>query len=126
MKRSPLFSITKAYSTTSTDALHVPSGCPPLDLKRGHVLKYAGWSPLQLIQRGVELHVLPSWSGKEHRGQERLMDASLHREPDFGNPYCEDVHPGTHPPTMEPNKGRQLPALEFSSLSTYLRGGTGI
>ncbi|GBO04774.1 hypothetical protein AVEN_3184-1 [Araneus ventricosus] len=33
MKRSPLFSITKAYSTTSTDALHVPSGCPPLDLK---------------------------------------------------------------------------------------------
>ncbi|GBM42954.1 hypothetical protein AVEN_140831-1 [Araneus ventricosus] len=33
MQRSPLLSITKAYSTTSTDALHVLSDCPPLDLK---------------------------------------------------------------------------------------------
>ncbi|GBM97552.1 hypothetical protein AVEN_246231-1 [Araneus ventricosus] len=32
--------------------------------QQGHVLKYEGWSPLQLIQRGVELHVLPSWSGE--------------------------------------------------------------
>ncbi|GBL75378.1 hypothetical protein AVEN_194575-1 [Araneus ventricosus] len=29
----PPLSITKAYSTTSTDVLHVLSGCPPLDLK---------------------------------------------------------------------------------------------
>ncbi|GBL76340.1 hypothetical protein AVEN_234579-1 [Araneus ventricosus] len=33
MQRSPLLSITKAYSIASTDALHVLSGCPPLDLK---------------------------------------------------------------------------------------------
>ncbi|GBM41978.1 hypothetical protein AVEN_3601-1 [Araneus ventricosus] len=32
-QRSPLLSIAKAYSTASTDALHVLSGCPPLDLK---------------------------------------------------------------------------------------------
>ncbi|GBM87707.1 hypothetical protein AVEN_57224-1 [Araneus ventricosus] len=30
------------------------------------------------------------------------------------------------PSTMEPNKGRQLPALDLPSLSTYLRGGIGI
>ncbi|GBL80327.1 hypothetical protein AVEN_92243-1 [Araneus ventricosus] len=33
MQRSPLLSITNAYSTTSTDTLHVLSGFPPLDLK---------------------------------------------------------------------------------------------
>ncbi|GBN43162.1 hypothetical protein AVEN_223262-1 [Araneus ventricosus] len=33
MQRSPPLSITKAHSTISTDALHVLSGCPPLDLK---------------------------------------------------------------------------------------------
>ncbi|GBM71799.1 hypothetical protein AVEN_98406-1 [Araneus ventricosus] len=33
MQRSPLLSITKAYSTTSTDAVHVLSGFPPLDIK---------------------------------------------------------------------------------------------
>ncbi|GBM57482.1 hypothetical protein AVEN_138353-1 [Araneus ventricosus] len=30
MQQSPLLSITEAYSTTSTDALHVLTGCPPL------------------------------------------------------------------------------------------------
>ncbi|GBN34565.1 hypothetical protein AVEN_59592-1 [Araneus ventricosus] len=40
--------------------------------------------------------------------------------PDFFFPYiCWDSGP-TAPPTTEPNKGRQPPALEISSLGAYL------
>ncbi|GBO05876.1 hypothetical protein AVEN_44985-1 [Araneus ventricosus] len=50
------------------------------------------------------------------------MDALLHRDQYYGNPYkYKNVHPGTPPPIMEPNKGRQLPALDISSVGTYLR-----
>ncbi|GBN80556.1 hypothetical protein AVEN_241647-1, partial [Araneus ventricosus] len=53
MLLSPLLSITKAYSTSSTDALHVLSGCQPLNLKvRTHVMT----SPLvQCIKNSLEI-----------------------------------------------------------------------
>ncbi|GBL88847.1 hypothetical protein AVEN_158958-1 [Araneus ventricosus] len=53
MQRPPLLSLTKAYSTTSTDALHVLSGCPPLDLKvRTHVMTS---EHIQLIKNSREI-----------------------------------------------------------------------
>ncbi|GBL91875.1 hypothetical protein AVEN_172789-1 [Araneus ventricosus] len=56
MQRSPLLLITKAYSTTSTGALHILSGCPPLDLKvRTHVMTS------QLIKNSREIGGLQSF-----------------------------------------------------------------
>ncbi|GBL75255.1 hypothetical protein AVEN_194485-1 [Araneus ventricosus] len=59
MQRSSRLSITKAYSTTSIDALHVVSGCPPLDLKvRTHVMTS---QHIQLIKNSLEIGGLQSF-----------------------------------------------------------------
>ncbi|GBM98361.1 hypothetical protein AVEN_273386-1 [Araneus ventricosus] len=59
MQRSPLLSSTKAYITTSTDALDVLSGCPSLDLKvRTDVMTS---QHIQLIKNSREIGGLQSF-----------------------------------------------------------------
>ncbi|GBM69093.1 hypothetical protein AVEN_1292-1 [Araneus ventricosus] len=48
-----MVSITKAYSTASTDALHVISGCPPLDLKIRTEVMYS--QQIQCIKNSREI-----------------------------------------------------------------------
>ncbi|GBL78663.1 hypothetical protein AVEN_65235-1 [Araneus ventricosus] len=83
MLRSPLLLITKAYSTASTDALHILSGCPPLDLNiRTDVMTSRH---IQHIENSREIDGLQSFDFEMARWA-KLVDVSQ----TFGNVIYTD------------------------------------